>query len=182
MSKIYYLLLALAVCTMVIYCLHTCEDKEPIIPTQPQIDKHIKAVETRKSVETAIKDTLKIKRERKRIIAKENQVLRKDLERFNSPTTIDTTTISGLSTGIALSKELITGLTKEIVADSAVIEELDSLTLNLEADKTDLLSADSLHRQNEKQFAKDKRKKFWKGFKRGLGIGGIFGLLVALLL
>lgn len=163
---------------MVIYCLHTCEDKEPIIPTQPQIDKHIKAIETRKPIEVAIKDTLKIKREQKRVIAKQNQTLRKELDQL----IIIDTTVSRPSTNIALSKKLITGLTKEIVADSAVIEELDSLTLNLEADKADLLSADSLHRQNEKQLIKDKRKHFWKGFKLGSGIGGIFGLLVALLL
>lgn len=181
MSKIYYLLFAFAICAGIIYCLHTCENKEPTLSTQPQIDKHIKAIESRKPIEAIIKDTLKVKREQKRVIAKENQVLRKELERFNSPIITDTT-ISGLSTGIALSKELIIGLTKEIVADSAVIEELDSLTLNLEADKIDLLSADSLHRQNEKQLIKDKRKHFWKGFKLGLGIGGIFGLLVALLL
>lgn len=76
------------------------------------------------------------------------------------------------------SKELVAGLTIEIVKDTQIIKTLDTLNSNLESDKNDLVKIDSLHIQTEKQLRKAACKKFFKG----LGVGGVIGVILALLI
>lgn len=162
-------------------------------PVDPQIHRLKAEIGWRQFKENKVKDSLKVERKQKESLAKENSELRliadkaitkyKEAKKAIPLTRSDTIRLlvadtAACDTALLRASELISGLSSEILKDNAIIENLDSLNSDLEEDKKELKEIDSLHIQTEKQLRKAGRKKFFKG----LGIGGVLGVILVLLI
>ncbi len=191
MIKPYHLLISLLIGFGIGVLVFTCGGKEEPLE-DPQIGHLKQEIGWREFKEAKIKDTLKIERATKLAYAKEVIDLRAKANRAEAkfreaakaiPLTHKDTIVFLMrdtllcDSALTQSKELVAGLTIEIITDNAIIKNLDSLNLNLNADKKDLIKIDSIHIQTEKRLRKANRKKFFKG----LGVGGVIGVILTLL-
>lgn len=158
----------------------------------PQIHRLNAEIGWRQFKENKIKDSLKVERKEKLILAKENIELRAianqainhfaEVRKMVPLTHKDTivflmrdTTVC--DSALQRSQDLVQGLTKEIINDNREIQTLDSLNISLDLDKRDLLKVDSVHQKKEKQLERKIRR---RGL-RCLGVGGVIGAILILL-
>jgi len=194
MIKWYHILITLALGIAIGYFLpHEAESNSEII--NPQIQRLKQEIGWREFKEAKIKDSLKFERQEKMTLAKENIELRAksnkasnhfaEVRKMVPLTRKDTIVFLQIDTAacdeaLTRAKELAAGLTIEIITDNAIIKNLDSLNLDLSADKKDLVKVDSLNQIDKKQLRKEARRKARRAFFTGAGIGGaIVAILIA---
>ena len=187
MIKWYHILITLVIGVTIGYILPHNESEI----VAPQIKEIKSQIQAREPKENKLEDSIKSLKSKVKYLTKDNIELKAradksahhfaEVKKMIPVTRKDTIEFLKADTtaceeALLRSQELAAGLSIEVMTDNAIIENLDSLNSDLQADKKDLVKVDSLNQIEKKQLRKAGRKKFFKG----LGIGGaIVAILIA---